>query len=68
MLKERMAGFLLIHGAMHGGWCFDAVAEILRGKGHAVVAPDLPGMPVRFVTRVEDQAALTVSMVDQTMP
>jgi pimeloyl-ACP methyl ester carboxylesterase len=39
-----MAGFLLIHGAMHGGWCFDAVAEILRGKGHAVAAPDLPGM------------------------
>lgn len=39
-----MAGFLLIHGAMHGGWCFDAVADILRGKGHAVVAPDLPGM------------------------
>jgi pimeloyl-ACP methyl ester carboxylesterase len=39
-----MAGFLLIHGAMHGGWCFDAVAEILRAKGHTVVAPDLPGM------------------------
>ncbi len=39
-----MAGFLLIHGAMHGGWCFDPVADILRAKGHTVVAPDLPGM------------------------
>jgi len=39
-----MAGFLLIHGAMHGGWCFDAVADILRARGHTVVAPDLPGM------------------------
>lgn len=39
-----MAGFLLIHGAMHGGWCFDAVAHILRDRGHTVVAPDLPGM------------------------
>ena len=39
-----MAGFVLIHGAFHGGWCFDAVSEILRGKGHVVVAPDLPGM------------------------
>lgn len=39
-----MAGFLLIHGAMHGGWCFDGVAEILRRRGHTVVAPDLPGM------------------------
>lgn len=39
-----MAGFLLIHGAMHGGWCFDEVAEILRADGHTVAAPDLPGM------------------------
>lgn len=39
-----MAGFLLIHGAMHGGWCFDGVADLLRGRGHAVAAPDLPGM------------------------
>ena len=39
-----MAGFLLIHGAMHGGWCFDPVADILRAKGHKVAAPDLPGM------------------------
>lgn len=39
-----MAGFILIHGAMHGGWCFDAVADILRAKGHSVAAPDLPGM------------------------
>lgn len=39
-----MAGFLLIHGAMHGGWCFDRVTQILRDKGHTVVAPDLPGM------------------------
>jgi len=39
-----MAGFVLIHGAFHGGWCFDPVSEILRAKGHIVAAPDLPGM------------------------
>ncbi|MDE2561426.1 MAG: alpha/beta hydrolase [Sphingomonadales bacterium] len=39
-----MAGFVLIHGSWHGGWCFDPVAEILRGRGHTVVAPTLPGM------------------------
>lgn len=39
-----MAGFLLIHGSWHGGWCFDAVAELLRAAGHSVAAPDLPGM------------------------
>lgn len=39
-----MAGFVLIHGSWHGGWCFDPVAEILRARGHTVVAPTLPGM------------------------
>ena len=31
-------------------------------------APELPGMPVRFVTRAEGHVVLTVSMVDQTIP
>lgn len=39
-----MAGFVLVHGSWHGGWCFDLVAEILRARGHTVVAPTLPGM------------------------
>ncbi len=39
-----MAGFVLIHGSWHGGWCFDQLAQLLRARGHAVVAPTLPGM------------------------
>ncbi|MDF8334503.1 alpha/beta fold hydrolase [Novosphingobium cyanobacteriorum] len=39
-----MAGFVLVHGSWHGGWCFDPVAEILRARGHLVDAPTLPGM------------------------
>jgi pimeloyl-ACP methyl ester carboxylesterase len=39
-----MATFILIHGAWHGGWCWDEVAPLLRNAGHNVVAPDLPGM------------------------
>ncbi|MCC6941841.1 MAG: alpha/beta hydrolase [Novosphingobium sp.] len=39
-----MAGFVLIHGSWHGGWCFDPVAQLLRERGHTVVAPTLPGM------------------------
>lgn len=39
-----MAGFVLIHGSWHGGWCFDDVAALLRAAGHTVVAPTLPGM------------------------
>lgn len=39
-----MAGFVLIHGSWHGGWCFDGIAQRLRAQGHTVVSPDLPGM------------------------
>jgi pimeloyl-ACP methyl ester carboxylesterase len=37
-----MATFVLVHGAWHGGWCWDGVATRLRAAGHAVEAPDLP--------------------------
>jgi pimeloyl-ACP methyl ester carboxylesterase len=39
-----VATFVLIHGAWHGGWCWDEVAPLLRAKGHRVEAPDLPGL------------------------
>ncbi len=41
--KKVMATFVLIHGAWHGGWCWDKVVPLLKGKGHKVEAPDLPG-------------------------
>jgi pimeloyl-ACP methyl ester carboxylesterase len=39
-----MATFVLIHGAWHGGWCFEPLAALLEAEGHRVLAPDLPGM------------------------
>jgi len=38
-----MATFVLIHGAFHGGWCWDRVKPLLEAKGHTVFAPDMPG-------------------------
>ena len=38
-----MSTYVLIHGAFHGGWCWDKVVPLLEKKGHTVVAPDLPG-------------------------
>ena len=35
--------YVLVHGACHGAWCWDEVAERLRAKGHRVVTLDLPG-------------------------
>ena len=51
-----MAGFVLIHGSWHGGWCFDTVAAILVARGHTVVAPTLPGMG----GTAEEMAAVTL--------
>ncbi len=43
-MASDKAGFVLIHGSWHGGWCFDDLAARLRAHGHAVSAPTLPGM------------------------
>src|SRR5215213_7847532 len=42
-----MATFVLVHGAWHGGWCWDRVARRLRGAGHEVHAPTLTGLSER---------------------
>jgi pimeloyl-ACP methyl ester carboxylesterase len=39
--------FVLVHGAWHGGWCWDRVAAPLRRAGHAVHAPTLTGLSER---------------------
>lgn len=39
-----MATFILVHGAGHGGWCWEKVQPILESHGHKVCAPDLPGL------------------------
>jgi pimeloyl-ACP methyl ester carboxylesterase len=38
-----MATFVLVHGAWHGGWCWDRVAPLLESAGHRADALDLPG-------------------------
>ncbi|MGE4167517.1 MAG: alpha/beta fold hydrolase [Xanthobacteraceae bacterium] len=39
--------FVLVHGAWHGGWCWSAVAKILRGRGHTVFTPTQTGLGER---------------------
>ena len=43
-LIRSMAIFILVHGAMHGGWCWQKLVPLLEAQGHRVSAPDLPGM------------------------
>jgi len=42
-----MATFVLIHGAWHGGWCWERVAPLLWGAGHTVHTPTLTGLAER---------------------
>ncbi len=39
-----MATFLLVHGAWHGGWCWQRVAAWLNKAGHRVLTPTLTGL------------------------
>jgi pimeloyl-ACP methyl ester carboxylesterase len=38
-----MATFVLVHGAMHGGWCWREVRRRLGQRGHVVHCPTLTG-------------------------
>jgi pimeloyl-ACP methyl ester carboxylesterase len=46
-LPQPAKTFVLIHGASHGGWCYDRVAAILRSAGHRVFTPTLAGLAER---------------------
>lgn len=35
--------YILIHGAHHGGWCWNRVAPMLRARGHNVYTPSYTG-------------------------
>ena len=37
-----MTTYMLVHGACHGGWCWEKVKPLLEARGHKVLAPDLP--------------------------
>jgi pimeloyl-ACP methyl ester carboxylesterase len=41
--QRRMSTYVLIHGSGDVGWSWHLVTAELRGRGHEVVAPDLPG-------------------------
>ena len=42
-----MATYVLVHGSAHGGWCYQAVARLLRAQGHDVYTPTLTGLGER---------------------
>jgi len=39
--------FVLVHGAFHGGWCWQPIARALRAAGHEVFTPTQTGLGER---------------------
>jgi len=42
--EGKVATFVLVHGAWHGGWCWRFVAPTLRHAGHDVYTASLTGL------------------------
>jgi len=62
--ERRMpATFVLVHGAGHGGWCWQRVADRLTAKGHRVFAPTLTGLGERSHL-LNDKINLTTHISD----
>ena len=49
-----MATFVLVHGAMHGGWCWRDVRRRLEADGHDVHTPTLTGQGERRQSLTRD--------------
>lgn len=63
-----MSTFVLVHGAWHGGWCWQKVVRRLEAMGHRAVAPDMPGhgadvTPIESVT-LDDIVARVCETID----
>jgi pimeloyl-ACP methyl ester carboxylesterase len=43
----RVSTFVLVHGAWHGGWCWERVTPLLEAAGHRVTTPTLTGLGER---------------------
>lgn len=44
---DNPATFVLVHGAWHGGWCWNKLTPMLRAAGHQVFTPTLTGLGER---------------------
>jgi pimeloyl-ACP methyl ester carboxylesterase len=60
--------FVLVHGAWHGGWCWDGVISALEKAGHTAEAPTMPGMAPgddRAGVTFDDYVAALISVLEK---
>jgi pimeloyl-ACP methyl ester carboxylesterase len=46
-MTQENPTIVLVHGAWHGGWCWDRVVPLLQQAGYRVLAPTLAGLGER---------------------
>jgi pimeloyl-ACP methyl ester carboxylesterase len=61
--NQNQPVFVLVHGAFHGGWCWQKVSKELRAKGDIVYTPTLSGVAERKNT-LNDQIDLNTHITD----
>ena len=73
--------FILVHGAWHGSWAWDAIVPRLEAAGHGAIAVDLPGngrdstppqdvtldLYAAHVARIVDRISTPVILVGHSM-
>ena len=58
-----MVTFVMVHGAWHGGWCWQRVATLLRQSGAQVFTPTLTGLGERaHLSQYIDSAAMNLDL------
>jgi len=60
--------FVLVHGAWHGGWCWDGVIAELEKAGHTAEAPTMPGHDPkddRSTIRFDDYVQAIVEVMER---
>lgn len=56
-----VAEYVLIHGAWHGGWCWERVSPLLVAEGQRVHAPTLVGLGDRSAEATRDTGSVSTS-------
>lgn len=58
-MSRRQATVVLVHGIMHGAWCWERVTGLLASRGIATVAVDRRrGNPKRVISGLKENAGL----------
>ena len=68
-MAMRRKTFVLVHGAWHGGWCWERVAGPLRARGHRVTTPTQTGLGERahLMSPDIDLAVFTADLVNHLL-